>query len=1052
MTTRVAFGAALNINEVILVARADADSNANRDPREGDTIGQVDVEYGDASWNHYTFDIVLTGGRIDGAAPPVNTSGIDYGWVDSTVAHEFGHHLQYEIGSWDGHSGSHSFCDEVDTTWWNDPEFAWSEGWADYFGTYIARTKPNMSTFNARDAENPCGMINWASSTREDESFYAVEGNVANFLWDLMDGPGQGNDAWDQVDGPAIGGHRTIMQICDHELDDGWSDNVFDDAPDLPEFYEMWWQRFGPAHNYAAGQPVMDPILDRLGIVPGGDYQGAVRKQAPFPVVEGNPSMPNSPQATLNMGGTVVPQYDPPVFSPFVPGNGVVLTIVRHWSYIDVPIPGPNNTLDNLYVKFGASNLGDVTMEVDGGGTTEEASSATYTVQVTYSGGASDWLAVAPISGSFLGSQAPELHDLNLRFKPEVFELSQGTYMADVRLTLNAGIWTHPRTIRVVFEQLSGPDDDWDGDGLSNREERSLATTDPAQYGCLDPHVPDADGDHLPDGDEVNVHGTLPCNPDTDGDGMKDGLEVRYACLDPLVPDFNADPDGDGYSTGDELFGAIPTDPCDGDYDDDGVVDGMDNCRFRANHDQSDIDHDGIGDVCDWNADGDACANIYDPDPYDVDYPDTNCLARPFSPLLTKDGRIVERLDPRLGDPRLHVLVDGGIPTVPNPCGKVDCPPPIVQLLDEDFNVVRQFTATDYGFNRKSGFGITATLIPDLNHDDWPDLAIGVTQAAAGPELPETGAVLLVSGGDGAELARINGQVAHGALGSAMVMLDKSTLALGAPGNADVGGAVHLIDLNSFNVRQSVSPNLPGDSFGSTLLPFARNGQDHLLMGAPDGKGKGIIFWMQPDPASKVYGIQEIGQGDATGDRFGASLAMAGDLNEDGQLEFLIGAPGASPDETLLHAGRASVLSLDGRTLQTFWGHAAGENFGASVDSLLPEMESRPAMAWLIGAPGWNHARGRAYLIDRSGQSIMTIDGDTDGVRLGAQVGVGPDLDQDGFPTFILHEAGRTVEGHLSGRTSVHQTFVQPVMTPILFRPRQQNLWVVSGSGSRPNV
>jgi hypothetical protein len=45
------------------------------------------------------------------------------------------------------------------------------------------------------------------------------------------------------------------------------------------------------------------------------------------------------------------------------------------------------------------------------------------------------------------------------------------------------------------------------------------------------------------------------------------------------------------------------------DTDGDGVNDAADNCPSQANADQSDIDHDGKGDVCDQDMDGDGHAN-----------------------------------------------------------------------------------------------------------------------------------------------------------------------------------------------------------------------------------------------------------------------------------------------------------------------------------------------------------------------------------------------------------------------------------------------------------
>ncbi|TVQ94097.1 MAG: hypothetical protein EA397_03015 [Deltaproteobacteria bacterium] len=69
--------------------------------------------------------------------------------------------------------------------------------------------------------------------------------------------------------------------------------------------------------------------------------------------------------------------------------------------------------------------------------------------------------------------------------------------------------------------------DDWDGDGLTNQEERELGT---------DPRNPDTDGDGLTDGMEVLVHNSDPLSPDTDNNGFLDGEEVDggYDPTDPL--------------------------------------------------------------------------------------------------------------------------------------------------------------------------------------------------------------------------------------------------------------------------------------------------------------------------------------------------------------------------------------------------------------------------------------------------------------------------------------------------------------------------------------
>ena len=68
------------------------------------------------------------------------------------------------------------------------------------------------------------------------------------------------------------------------------------------------------------------------------------------------------------------------------------------------------------------------------------------------------------------------------------------------------------------------------------------------------------------------------------------------------------------------------------DFDDDGVLDAEDNCPNAANEDQADLDEDGLGDVCDEDADGD----LYSTDLGDCD--DANAAVSPDADELCADG------------------------------------------------------------------------------------------------------------------------------------------------------------------------------------------------------------------------------------------------------------------------------------------------------------------------------------------------------------------------------------------------------------------------------
>lgn len=73
------------------------------------------------------------------------------------------------------------------------------------------------------------------------------------------------------------------------------------------------------------------------------------------------------------------------------------------------------------------------------------------------------------------------------------------------------------------------------------------------------------------------------------------------------------DPDGDGLGLNSETYWG--TNPVLADTDFDGVPDGIDNCKTASNASQADHDSDGIGDICDPDADGDGVLNANDPCP-----------------------------------------------------------------------------------------------------------------------------------------------------------------------------------------------------------------------------------------------------------------------------------------------------------------------------------------------------------------------------------------------------------------------------------------------------
>lgn len=171
------------------------------------------------------------------------------------------------------------------------------------------------------------------------------------------------------------------------------------------------------------------------------------------------------------------------------------------------------------------------------------------------------------------------------------------------------------------------PDDDIDGDGLTNEEEEALGfnpydmdtdgdkLTDWYEYNEVhsDPRRVDTDGDGLTDFEEAIKYGTRADTLDTDGDGLNDAEEVQRYHIDPLHADTDndglldgqevlhgsnpnlVDTDGDGLRDGDE-FNKFGTDLLLPDTDGDGISDYDEVYRGATDASASDSDHDGLTD------------------------------------------------------------------------------------------------------------------------------------------------------------------------------------------------------------------------------------------------------------------------------------------------------------------------------------------------------------------------------------------------------------------------------------------------------------------------
>ena len=209
---------------------------------------------------------------------------------------------------------------------------------------------------------------------------------------------------------------------------------------------------------------------------------------------------------------------------------------------------------------------------------------------------------------------------------------------------------------------------------------------------------------------------------------------------------------------------------------------------------------------------------------------------------------------------------------------------------------------------------------------------------------------------------------------------------------------------STLGVIQSTVPTSNGQ-FGASVAQLADlngDGFQDVAIGHPNfnlSRGRVEIYSGKDESllSSATQGI--------LGDEFGRAVASVGDLNGDGFDELLVGAP--FNDGAGANAGAAFVYSTKtGARLHDFFGGAAGDLFGSAL-AAVPDMNADGFMELLVGAPGADGANGadsgRAYLYSGGDYSLMlTLEGPQAGALGGTAVDALGDMNGDGMTDLIL--------------------------------------------------
>jgi C1A family cysteine protease len=391
---------------------------------------------------------------------------------------------------------------------------------------------------------------------------------------------------------------------------------------------------------------------------------------------------------------------------------------------------------------------------------------------------------------------------------------------------------------------------------------------------------------------------------DDDGDGIGDECDNCKYAFNLLQEDLDEDGSGDS---------------CDVDIDGDGIDNGPDNCPEIYNPLQADDDSDGWGNYCD------NCPAVYNPGQTDVNGDgigdDCVCSLSNYTYLgetsefmfgfrvasagdFNDDGfddfivsRYYRYSNPVIGTSSLYSGKDGGL----------------LWLLGGE-------SSNDY-------FGVAGAGIGDLNQDGYDDIAVGANMANG-----FTGKVYIFYGNSGPFPNTISA------------------------GTADL----EMAGISCIN-------------FGTAFANVGDiNGDDTLdiLIGAPDaiyeGPGKAFICSGRDGSLITIHTANE------SGDWYGALVVALGDINYDNFSDYIISAPYSSLNEP--YEGRVYIYSgVDGSCLDTLAGESSLDCFGAGT-ACAGDVDNDGINDIIVGAPYHDVSgsdAGKAYLY--SGQTLTLI-------------------------------------------------------------------------------